>query len=594
MGKKKKNKRRDRYLESVVGLQFFERDGALRADVLEKLDWSLKNLVKEDRVLWFLGIIRRYHLACWSQIEPAESLPGKENKKRLSILRDFGISRIVEDYEGLIASFIPNWDHYKSLSEIHDSRVLRKLPFNRREKGKQIPISVEELMLNLRTAEEGLVKNASGRYCKDGIDFLTMEDGWKWVRVEDGYSREEARAMGHCGNGAGKPGDVLYSLREPIMRKDRVFWRPHLTFICKRSGFFGEMKGRANGKPSSVYNERITGLLKKSDFRGVRGGGYLPENNFDISELTSEQLAEIISANPRFQYSDYRFDEVKVIHRFDDGWDLAFYSGTTEPERPQRTYEFGDSVPKLIFRRIHCLRTETIEIPCLSIPYVKGYLGPPTTKFSSDLASHISTKFKTLLNLVDVRGVSSGSITRADCPWLVLLGNILPQEIIRCFPRFASATPIPELVERFGPGPHLAYAISLKIGFPLDYDFQEKSWELVRFRSVSRFLESIMDYPTLRLIRNLKQGNLRLTEKSLLKRNLLHRIHDFQFGQDDLKVVVKNSDSLGSPCSIAVSENGLAAIGQELDFSEIHDVDSLIQQLVRTYDYDRMPASLVA
>ena len=266
MSKAKRPKRRDRYLATVETLLFFRQNTTLRNDVLDKLDWAMKNLRKEDRVLWVLGIVRRYHLVTWVPKGACEKLPPKNQRKREKVLHSFDLHRIVEDYERLCESFIPNWHHFMALTELHDSEALRSMPFNRKQSGKQIPLAVEEVLINLRDREQALATRNSGRHCTDGVDFIALADGWKWVRVAEGCSGQEARAMGHCGNGAGRPGDILYSLREPVKKKGKVLWRPHLTFICKRTNYFGEMKGRANSKPSAIYHDRITELLKHPEF----------------------------------------------------------------------------------------------------------------------------------------------------------------------------------------------------------------------------------------------------------------------------------------------------------------------------------------
>jgi hypothetical protein len=593
MAKKKNNKRRDRYLTAVSNLLFFTKDCERRDDVLLKLDWALRNLGKEDRVLWVLGIVRKYHLVTWNPTGAGQQLPEKDKRKRNLILRDFGLSRIVEDYERLVDSFIPNWPHFMSLTEIHDSQALRKLPFNIIHKGKQVPLPVDDLLLSLRAEEEALAENASNRYCEDGVDFLPFKDDWKWVRVAEGCSRQEAVAMGHCGNGVGKKGDVLYSLREPIRKKAKVFWRPHLTFICNKNDYFGEMKGRANSKPSSVYNERITKLLKQSDFRGIKGGGYLPENNFDISELSSRQIAEIIVENPRFDMSEFRCEKAEVLHRFDDDWDLAFHPGFIEPDRPKKSYKISDSIPMLAFRRLIKLKSGTVRIPHLILPFVQGYLGLPLMKRSGEDIPDISTKLKKLLELVTVRGVSAGSLLRPDCPWFVLLGSTSPEEIVSAFPRFASATPIPQLVSRFGPGAHLVHAISLKLGVEI-VQGNEDTWKLLRFRSVHRFLECVMDYPTLRTIKRLKRGDLPVDERRILKQKLLTRLKEFEFGQSEFNMVMENPENLGSGCSVVASDLGIARICTEIDFDETRNPETFLQHLVRTYDYNRMPVKFAA
>ena len=114
-----------------------------------------------------------------------------------------------------------------------------------------------------------------------------------WVLLDRGFCRAEGDAMGHCGNVEAHPGDRILSFRTKVndMRQ-----KPHLTFILDSDGFLGEMKGRANEKPSSKYHPYIIDLLKRDFIKGIKGGGYAPEYNFsmdDLDENTRKQLIEL-------------------------------------------------------------------------------------------------------------------------------------------------------------------------------------------------------------------------------------------------------------------------------------------------------------
>ena len=84
------------------------------------------------------------------------------------------------------------------------------------------------------------------------------------------------------------------------------------------------MKGRANGKPATVYHDRITSLLSQPDFRGIEGGGYLPENNFSITDLKSDGVCRIVRDNPGFELSKWSFRNTRILYEFGDGWDWSF------------------------------------------------------------------------------------------------------------------------------------------------------------------------------------------------------------------------------------------------------------------------------
>jgi hypothetical protein len=96
--------------------------------------------------------------------------------------------------------------------------------------------------------------------------------------------------MGHCGNSGAREGDDILSLRDPE-------GKAHLTFIVN-DGKLGEMKGRANSKPSKRYHPAILELLKHPEIHTIRGGGYAPERNFSLDDLDEAQRRQIESLKP--------------------------------------------------------------------------------------------------------------------------------------------------------------------------------------------------------------------------------------------------------------------------------------------------------
>lgn len=114
--------------------------------------------------------------------------------------------------------------------------------------------------------------------------------GYQWVALDRGYCEEEQESMGHCGNAEGRYGDNILSLRD---RKNV----PHLTFILN-GGLLGEMKGRGNTKPVEKYYPAIVQLLLHPEVISIVGGGYLPEKNFDFSDLSPADQAKVIARKP--------------------------------------------------------------------------------------------------------------------------------------------------------------------------------------------------------------------------------------------------------------------------------------------------------
>lgn len=133
----------------------------------------------------------------------------------------------------------------------------------------------------------------SGDVIIDGLVYNNGEQAW--VKLDRGACRSEGDAMGHCGNVPSvKPGDRILSFR--TMRGEEH--KPHLTFILDGRGYLGEMKGRANEKPQEKYHKYIVDLLKKPFIKGIKGGGYAPEENFELTDLPEQQMEALLDEKP--------------------------------------------------------------------------------------------------------------------------------------------------------------------------------------------------------------------------------------------------------------------------------------------------------
>jgi hypothetical protein len=155
-------------------------------------------------------------------------------------------------------------------------------------------------------------KEASGERAVDIQEgdklILEFDGGTKgWWLLARGACREEGGAMGHCGNVPSvRTGDRILSFR---VKNQNNKWTPNLTFILDKDGYLGEMKGRGNEKPAARYHPYIIELLKQTKLiKGIKGGGYAPENNFRLSDLSETQREELIKINP--EYMDF-LDMVK-------------------------------------------------------------------------------------------------------------------------------------------------------------------------------------------------------------------------------------------------------------------------------------------
>jgi hypothetical protein len=122
---------------------------------------------------------------------------------------------------------------------------------------------------------------------------LDLGNGMAWYSLGSSSCGAEGKAMGHCGNVPSKqPHHDVLSLRTVHNIDGEEYHEPHLTFINDtRYNNLGEMKGRGNEKPSKKYHPAIVKLLNQGYF--PEGGGYAPESNFNLSDLSEEHAKNL-------------------------------------------------------------------------------------------------------------------------------------------------------------------------------------------------------------------------------------------------------------------------------------------------------------
>ena len=271
--------------------------GNTRVVFQDEIDWAIKFLRKDDRIVWYLSILQKITFKILESKSRYQSKKWKAKFRRK--LGDFEQDRIIQDYE-LFSHDV--WEHFFSIQEVYSHPSMKDYPFYDLVQGKSIARPAKQILEDFKSLESKLQDGVqNGRFCSDGERLLEFSDGWVWYFVKGGFSRQEAMAMRHCGNGAGKEGDILLSLREPIFRDWGTLYKPHLTFILNK-GLIGEAKGFANQKPGPEFDKYIEALLKRDCINGFLGGGYLPKNNFQFYDLTEESRLRVLSEKPEFLF----------------------------------------------------------------------------------------------------------------------------------------------------------------------------------------------------------------------------------------------------------------------------------------------------
>lgn len=293
----------------------------------EKVEWARRNLKRKDRITWYLRwarvgfvchVAEHYDAAHvhkkMSRI-PSLSKSGdvaeleKENEHvAMERIRDylladmtkrFGVTfSSVRPYEAL-ASF---WGGYDNSTLEHLMQMMDQIP--KLDAYRWVAQSPATLISELRTIEQEWTQEqraSAGALTQGATDrtIVQFPNGFRWVQLMRGACSAEGRAMGHCGNGADpRDGTTMLSLREPCKKKnEKGKWKPHCTFILDSEGALGEMKGRFNKKPTPELYPFIIELLKNPLIESIKGGGYLPQNNFSFADITQEQREEVLAAN---------------------------------------------------------------------------------------------------------------------------------------------------------------------------------------------------------------------------------------------------------------------------------------------------------
>jgi hypothetical protein len=217
-------------------------------------NWARKTLQREDLVLWFARAYKQD-----PSIDTPTSREQLQHYVGMTHLPTLGALRLTKEHD-------------------FDSGMAALADAERQDVAKQ---------------KEGMIPAGDAKKVVDA------GNGLAWYSLGKGYCANEGKAMGHCGNVARRPGDDILSLRSSHTVGGEEMHRPYVTFI-NNGGYLGEMKGRGNDKPSPKYHSAIMKLLTSPEagIKHVVGGGYLPENNFHVNDLSPQHQAELAAHNP--------------------------------------------------------------------------------------------------------------------------------------------------------------------------------------------------------------------------------------------------------------------------------------------------------
>jgi hypothetical protein len=192
---------------------------------------------------------------------------------------------------------------------------------------------------------------------EDGDIVITFPDGYYWINLGQRYCEKEGQAMGHCGRGEGN----LFSLRRE--------GRPFLTADVLLDGTVRQLRGRANTKPKKEYHPYIIKFILSDFVKSFDYWDYKKEENFKLSDLTDEQLEDVIGKKSSLFNEDKIFDSfpinkiLEMIKQGDLSIDINAYielKRRLTPEQLKTFYEenaisFECLIPHLQFKNYRFL-----------------------------------------------------------------------------------------------------------------------------------------------------------------------------------------------------------------------------------------------
>ena len=296
----------------------------------EHVNWASAVLKRQDRCVWYLRIIKIKLLygrmimidpISNSKFDPEDKIDNHTKIKMYQEEIDKTAKKCGNPQQAIIDAKQIDNNRLKSQLEHYLSLGLAKIDsivFD-----KQTPSQIFEQMAEIEQAW----KNERKQVVKPNDTAAIIQefpDGKVWLDLNKRGCKEEGEAMGHCGNaGSYNDEETVLSLREPV----KGGWRPLLTFIYNRkTGCLGEMKGRNNEKPAARYHPYIIALLKMPFIKGIKGGGYLPENNFALADLTEAEQDSLVSSKPdlaswSYLYKKDKYLSERVIDKIDEELD---------------------------------------------------------------------------------------------------------------------------------------------------------------------------------------------------------------------------------------------------------------------------------
>jgi len=273
-------------------------DDNIGSFIRKQIKGAKRTFKRSDRVFWYLRFLR---IAIARDEEMYEIFVTKYNKKTKGTkipesdtihlgINDVRVMHVYPSGAGIRFVLERDLEHYLALDlpKINDYVFDWQLP--------------HELFSDLKALEDDYLETI-GSYipfdqAEDYPVLIDFKDGYVWFNTEEQSARDQTFAMtGHCST-CYNYDEIALVLREHVVVDGQDFWRPVLQFCVDPNGMLGEMKGKANNKPSSKYFKYIVPLLRHKIVKGIKGGGHKPHTNFALSDLPDKDRKKLQKAKP--------------------------------------------------------------------------------------------------------------------------------------------------------------------------------------------------------------------------------------------------------------------------------------------------------
>jgi hypothetical protein len=283
---------RNQYLQMLDGLV---KHGILEPDSIISIVGTLRSkLRRNDRIVWWLHWYRIFSAHRYTTIALENASDETEKSAALQVFKSITKKQFSEVSKTDVNYFVVYWKSSHSLE--HINYLVTAIP-PIEQLVWDIKVSPNEMFRKIELLEREYTAQQSQQVDVQESDEIVLDYGnYAWIKLNRGACDAEGKAMGHCGNVPSvREGDRILSFRSKLKNNKQ---KPHLTFILHKDGYLGEMKGRANEKPSEKYHSYIVDLLSQDFVKGIRGGGYAADQNFELNDLDRNTREKLIKFKP--------------------------------------------------------------------------------------------------------------------------------------------------------------------------------------------------------------------------------------------------------------------------------------------------------